>query len=96
MYHCTTILTQLLHLTDQLGFKKISAEEQADKRYRHFSARTQLFTMVFAQLTKQNSLRSIEHAISSDNDLYHAGITAKITRTNLAHANEYRPSSYLK
>ncbi|MEL3899852.1 IS4 family transposase [Treponema phagedenis] len=92
MYHCTTILTQLLHLTDQLGFKKISAEEQADKRYRHFSARTQLFTMVFAQLTKQNSLRSIEHAISSDNDLYHAGITAKITRTNLAHANEYRPS----
>jgi hypothetical protein len=47
--------------------------------------------MIFAQLTKQNGLRSIEKALESDNDLYHSGVTSKITRTNLAHANNSRP-----
>ena len=90
MYNNTTILTQLLQLADRLGFGKIASEEKTDKRYRNFSARTHLFAMIFAQLTKQNGLRSIENALESDNDLYHAGIKSKITRTNLAHANENR------
>lgn len=47
--------------------------------------------MMIAQLTNQKGLRSIENAIASDNDLYHAGIRANITRTNLAHANEKQP-----
>lgn len=40
----------------------------------------------------RRGLRSIENTIASDNDLYHTGIRAKITRTNPAHANENRPS----
>ena len=91
MYKNTTILTQLIQLVDRLGFGKLCQTEETDKRYRHFTARTQLLAMVFAQLTKQNGLRSIEKALESDNDLYHAGVTSKITRTNLAHANRSRP-----
>ena len=91
MYKNTTILTQLIQLVDRLGFEKLCRAEETDKRYRHFTARTQLLAMVFAQLTKQNGLRSIEKALESDNDLYHAGVSSKITRTNLAHANSSRP-----
>ena len=91
MYKSTTISAQLLALADRLGFGKICLEEKADKRYRNFTARTQFYAMMVAQLTDQNGLRSIENAIKSDGDLYHAGIRANITRTNLAHANEKRP-----
>lgn len=91
MYKSTTISAQLLALADRLGFGKICLEEKADKRYRNFTARPQFYAMMVAQLTDQNGLRSIENAIKSDGDLYHAGIRANITRTNLAHANEKRP-----
>ncbi|MCI7564940.1 MAG: IS4 family transposase [Treponema sp.] len=91
MYKSITISSQLLALADRLGFEKICLQENADKRYRNFTARAQLYAMMIAQLTNQKGLRSIENAIASDNDLYHAGIRANITRTNLAHANEKRP-----
>ena len=90
MYNSITILAQLLALADRLGFGKICNEENADKRYRHFTARTQLYAMMVAQLTEQKGLRTIEETIASDNDLYHAGVSTHITRTNLAHANEKR------
>ena len=92
MYKSTTISGQLLGLADRLGFGEICREEKADYRYRSFTARTQLYAMMVAQLTNQKGLRSIENTIASDNDLYHTGIRANVTRTNLAHANENRPS----
>lgn len=69
MYKSTTISAQLLALADRLGFGKICLEEKADKRYRNFTARTQFYAMMVAQLTDQNGLRSIENAIKSDGDL---------------------------
>ena len=91
MYKSITISAQLLALADRLGFGKICSGENADKRYRHFTARPQLYAMMIAQLTEQNGLRTIEETIASDNDLYHAGVSTHITRSNLAHANEKRP-----
>lgn len=96
MYKSITISAQLLGLADRLGFEKICQEEKTDKRYRHFTARTQFHAMMVAQLTKLNGLRGIENAIASDNDLYHAGIKSNVTRTNLAHANESRPSEVFR
>ena len=83
MYNSITISAQLLALADRLGFGKICKEENADKRYRHFMARTQLYAMMIAQLTEQKGLRTIEETIASDNDLYHAGVSTHVTRTNL-------------
>ena len=91
MYDSITVSAQLLVLADRLGFGKICSGENADKRYRHFTARTQLYAMMIAQLTGQKGLRTIEETIASDNDLYHAGVSIHITRTNLAHANEKSP-----
>lgn len=90
MHKSTTILTQMQHLADRLVFEKICVESETNKRYRTFDARTQLFAMMIPQLSHQTRLRSIEGTLAGDNDLYHAGITANITRTNLAHANASR------
>lgn len=67
-----------------------------NKRYRNFTARAQFYAMMIAQLTNQKGLRSIENTIASENDLYHSNIKARITRTNLAHANENRDSEVFK
>ena len=96
MYKCTTIATQLLAKADRLGFEKICIDTNTNKRYRNFTARAQFYAMMIAQLTNQKGLRSIENTIASENDLYHSNIKARITRTNLAHANENRDSEVFK
>lgn len=53
MYKSTTISAQLLALADRLGFEKICFQEKTNKRYRHFTARTQFYAMMVAQLTNQ-------------------------------------------
>lgn len=56
MYKHTTILTQMQHLVDRLGFEKICDGAETNKRYRTFDARTQLFTIMLPQLSRQNGL----------------------------------------
>ena len=47
--------------------------------------------MVFAQLTYRESLRAIETCLSSRSGLaYRMGIRGRVTRTNLAYANDHR------
>ena len=60
MYKATTSISQLLQLADRLGFEKICNGEIADRRYRDFSARTQMAAMMFAQLNKSNENRPCE------------------------------------
>jgi hypothetical protein len=53
--------------------------------YDHFAA------MVFAQLTYRESLRGIEACLGARSArAYHMGIRGRVTRTNLAYANEHR------
>jgi len=53
--------------------------------YDHFAA------MVFAQLTHRQGLRDIEACLQSRSArAYHMGIRGRVTRTNLAYANEHR------
>lgn len=47
--------------------------------------------MIFAQLTYRESLRDIEACLQSRSArAYHMGISGRVTRTNLAYANEHR------
>ena len=59
MYESITISSQLLALADRLGFEKICLQENADKRYRNFTARTQLYAMMIAQLTNQKGFAQL-------------------------------------
>ncbi len=53
--------------------------------YDHFAA------MVFAQVTHRGSLRDIETCLRARAArAYHLGIRGRVTRTNLAYANEHR------
>jgi IS4 transposase len=55
------------------------------RAYDHFAA------MVFAQLTYRESLRGIEACLNARPALaYHMGIRGRVTRTNLAYANDHR------
>lgn len=55
------------------------------RAYDHFAA------MVFAQLTYRESLRGIEASLNARPALaYHMGIRGRVTRTNLAYANDHR------
>lgn len=65
-------------ISDATGFKTLRA-------YDHFAA------MVFAQLTYRESLRGIEACLNARPALaYHMGIRGRVTRTNLAYANDHR------
>ena len=63
----------------------MSRDTPALSAYDHFAV------MVFAHLTYRESLRDIEACLLSRRRLlYHSGIRGRITRTNLAYANEHR------
>lgn len=74
MYKENSTFAQLLQLVDRLGFDNSVKRTSSDKQYRNFTTRTQLAAMIFAQLTKQTGLRSLENSFKAESDLYHAGI----------------------
>lgn len=80
-------------ITDMLDPKQLS---RCIQRYpmprvsKSFSASDQFLSMVFAQLTFREGLRDIEACLRDNNFLYAMGIRGRVTRTNLAYANEQR------
>mgnify|MGYP002711341630 CR=1 FL=1 len=92
MYKENSTFAQLLQLVDRLGFDNSVKKTSLDKRYRNFTTRTQLAAMIFAQLTKQTGLRSLENSFKPESDLYHAGIKGNISRATLSYANNHRDS----
>lgn len=54
------------------------------------TARDQFLAMAFAQMTFRDGLRDIEACLRRSPHRYAMGVRGKITRTNLAYANEYR------
>ena len=92
MYKENSTFAQLLQLVDRLGFDNSVKKTFSDKRYRNFTTRTQLAAMIFAQLTKQTGLRSLENSFKAESDLYHPGIKGNISRATLSYANNHRDS----
>lgn len=92
MYKENSTFAQLLQLVDRLGFDNSVKKTSSDKRYRNFTTRTQLAAMIFAQLTKQTGLQSLENSFKAESDLYHAGIKGNISRATLSYANNHRDS----
>jgi Transposase DDE domain/Domain of unknown function (DUF4372) len=91
MNNAPTVFAQIMAGLDATELARASARfpmPRASKTlrpYDHFAA------MVFAQLTYRESLRGIEACLNSRPALaYHMGIRGRVTRTNLAYANEHR------
>jgi len=86
-----TVFAQLLEGIDRTEFERGARAHPLVRRPRKFSAYDHFAAMVFAQLTYRQSLRDIEASLNArPTQLYHAGIRGKVSRCNLAYANEHR------
>ena len=84
------IFTQVIDLLDRKEFQRCVGLYPMPRASRSMTARDQFLAMAFAQLTFREGLRDIEACLRGSNHLYAMGIRGKITRTNLAYANEFR------
>jgi hypothetical protein len=85
-----TIFTQVTDTLDRKEFQRCVERYPMPRESRSFSARDQFLSMAFAQMTFRESLRDIEACLSGCRHLYAMGFRGKVTRTNLAYANEHR------
>jgi Domain of unknown function (DUF4372)/Transposase DDE domain len=92
MHSGRLIFAQLLDFLPRYEFNKCVDRFHGNRRVRSFSCWDQFLVMAFAQLTYRESLRDIEACLRAFPDqLYHAGIRGKVSRSTLADANENRP-----
>jgi hypothetical protein len=91
MYGGKLVFTQLMDHLPWKSFGRIVERYGGDHRVRHFSCASQFRCMAFAQLSYRESLRDIEACLrAQEPKLYHMGISARISRSTLADANEAR------
>jgi hypothetical protein len=86
-----TVFAQIMSFLPLDEFRKCVRRYQGDYRVRRFSCLDQFFCLAFAQLTYRESLRDIVSCLQiMRSRLYHMGIRGRISRNNLANANEAR------
>jgi hypothetical protein len=91
MYSGRTVFSQVMDFLPGEEFRKCVARYAGDHKLKSFSCLDHFFTLAFAQLSARKSLRDIEACLKAMQPrLYHMGFRGKISRNNLAHANEHR------
>ena len=82
------VFAQLVSFLDKSKFNRIVKKYDGDKYVKSFTCWNQLLVMMFAQLTKQDSLRTTSLSIESLGTMcYHLGFGKGVTRSNLSKAN---------
>ncbi len=85
------VFAQVMEFAPWYTFRRLVAKYRGNFNVRSFSCLDQFTCMAFAQLTYRESLRDIEACLGAQPaKLYHLGIRGKISRSNLADANETR------
>ncbi len=85
------VFAQLTEFLPKRVFDCIVIRYDGDKYVRHFSCCNQMLCMIFGQLTNRDSLRDLIVAIEAHSrKTYHLGLGKRVTRSNLAKANEKR------
>jgi hypothetical protein len=91
MNHGKTVFSQIMDGLDSKEFARCATKYPTVRRTHQLAPYDHFAAMIFGQLTFRVSLRDIEACLSARPKLlYHSGIRGRITRTNLAYANEYR------
>ena len=86
-----TVFSQILDFIPKHQFRTCVNRYNGNYRVKSFSCFDQYLTMAFAQLTYRESLRDIETCLRAlDGKLYRCGFRGKVSRNNLANANEKR------
>jgi len=93
MNNHNTLLGQILELVPRSHFDQLVKEHETEKGAKGFTSRAHFVTMLFAQLSSQSGLRSIEDGINQQyKSLYHLGISQPVKRSTISYANEHRDS----
>ena len=86
-----TVFAQILAGLNQMELARAADRFPMPRASRSLSVYDHFAAMVFAQLTYRESLRGIEACLGARSArAYHMGIRGRVTRTNLAYANEHR------
>ena len=86
-----TVFAQLMELLPLSEFRRCVERYDGDYKVQHFTCLDQFLALAFAQLTYRESLRDIEACLRAQSSkLYHMGFRGRVSRNNLAHANEHR------
>ena len=90
MPHINTIFSELLKLLPRRQFEKAVLAHGGDRYTKRFTAWNQFTTLLYAQISRKESLREIETGLSAHGErLYHLGLTG-VRRSTLADANNRR------
>ena len=85
------VFAQVMEFAPWHTFRRLVAQYRGDFNVRTFSCLDQFLCMAFAQLTYRESLRDSEACLGAQPaKLYHMGVRGKLSRSNLADANEIR------
>jgi len=88
-----TLLGQILDLVPRSQFEKLVKEHKTEKGAKGFSSWSHFAVMLFAQLSGQTGLRSIEDGINRQStSFYHLGIPRLVKRSTISYANANRSS----
>ena len=91
MNNAPTVFAQIMAGLDATELARASARFPMPRASKTLRAYDHFAAMVFAQLTYRESLRGIEACLNARPSLaYHMGIRGRVTRTNLAYANDHR------
>jgi hypothetical protein len=86
-----TVFAQILAGLNQMELVRAAHRFPMPRASRSLSVYDHFAAMAFAQLTYRESLRGIEACLGARSArAYHMGIRGRVTRTNLAYANEHR------
>jgi len=86
-----TVFAQVMAFLPLNEFRKCVRRYCGDYKIKNFFCLDQFLCLAFAQLTYRESLRDIEACLlTMKNRLYHMGIRGRVSRCNLANANETR------
>ena len=87
----TSVFSQILSLIDYNDFRRYVRRYDGDRSVRRLTCWEQFLAMIFAQLTRRDSLRDIAVSLAAHRkQLYHAGFRSPVKRSTLADANETR------
>jgi len=86
-----TVIAQIMEYLPMHEFRQCVNRYKGDRYTKSFSCYSQFIALAFAQITFRESLRDIETCLGAfEKKLYHCGMRGKVSRNNLAHANETR------
>lgn len=86
-----SVFAQVMAFLPMHEFRKCVRRYSGDYKIKNFFCLDQFLCLAFAQLTYRESLRDIESCLQTmKSRLYHMGIRGRVSRCNLAHANETR------